>query len=249
MHLPHEILDEIFSYLPLDDNQDQRSLRDCSLVAKSWTSACRRRLFETVEIREKALLSWWYNILPTNHGLLRHVRSLSYITDGHPGYRVDLLRDYLPSFYQLQHLSLSCMHVSSRDVEIFSAFRHTLSRLSFAHSSVTVGALVTLINYFPSLNRLDLEHVSHKMHGEPVPAPSRPIIRELHISNPLPDSRGIFDQLAKLGFVFDKVVVDGCSWQRRLSIFSRITGTVGVNARHIGLHIFQPCAHIARARF
>ena len=50
MRLPQELLDEILSYLPLDDEWDEQSLRNCSLVAKSWVDPMRRRPFKTVEI-------------------------------------------------------------------------------------------------------------------------------------------------------------------------------------------------------
>ena len=259
MNLPHELLDEILSYLPLDNNQDRWSLQNYSLVAKSWVGPCQRRLFETVEIREETLQSWRDTILPTDNGLLQHVRSLSYITDyvvgrgdGHLRYCVDVFRDYLLSFYQLQHPSLSFMSISSdisREVKIFSAFRHTLLRFSLDYCDITISALLTLINYFPSLDRLDLKYVSRKVDGELAPPPSRPLIRELHISELDRGGLGIFDQLSELGPAFDKVVIDG---QSRVGLYtlSHVTGALGVNARHVGL--LQPllsCTYCTRAHF
>jgi len=42
MNLPQELLDEILSYLPPDDREGKRPLRNYSLVAKSWVNPSRR---------------------------------------------------------------------------------------------------------------------------------------------------------------------------------------------------------------
>lgn len=81
MHLPQELLEEILSYLPLDDEQDEQSLRNCSVVARSWVNPSRRRLFKMVGIRNEGIQLWLANVPSTNEGLLQHVRSFSYIID------------------------------------------------------------------------------------------------------------------------------------------------------------------------
>ena len=241
MSLPEELIDEIISYIPLCDKW---SLRGCSQVAKSWTNSSRRRLFETVEIQETAFRSWLDTIPPANTELLRHVRSLSYITTAAPWsdrqvkHRIDVLRDYLPSFRRLQHLTLSSMHIPSdisRQIEIFSAFRHSLSRLSLHYCTVTISALVALINYFPSLNRLDLRHITHEADGKPAFPLCRPLIRKLHISSFRDRGLGILDQLSELGLVPEELIIMGWSAKTALHILSRIVDSLGVNVKRLRL--------------
>ena len=242
LNLPHELLDEILSYLQSDGEQDQQSLRNCSLVAKSWTNPCRRRLFEMVEIREAKLQSWLDNIPPANDGLLQHIRSLSYVTGAGEwaleGHRVNVLRDYFLSFRQLQHLTLSCMRIPSdlsEQVEIFSAFRHILSRLSVGYCSVATSALIALLNYFSKLDRLGLTYLLRDVDVKPAPPLSRLSMRELHISEfPFHQhALHIFEELPELGPLFDEIIVGGL--QVPLSALSRTIGALGVNVRRLGL--------------
>ena len=240
MSLPHELLDEILGYLSLDDKQDQQSLRNYSLVAKSWTNPSRRHLFKTVEIGEATLQSWLDTIPPANVELLQHVRSLSYLVTTiarqrgwRPMRHIDVLRDYLPSFHQLQHLSLSLMHIPSdifRRVEMFSAFQHTLSRLSLKHCDVTISALVTLINCFSNLDRLDLSQLLYYVDDELASSLSRPLIRELHASGFHEDHLGILDQLSELEPAFEELDLEIL-----LLALSGAADFLGVKAKRIRL--------------
>jgi hypothetical protein len=216
------------------------------LVAKSWINPSRRRLFKTVEIRETTLQSWLDNIPPANDGLLQHVRSLSYITDSGAEHnalfpcehRVDVLRDYFPSLRRLRHLSLSSMHLPSsipQEAEMFPAFRHTLSRLSLDYFMVTISALVTLINYFPNLNRLDLSRLFHKVDGEPAPPLSRPLIGQLHVSEFHQDILDLLDQLSELGSVlFDEIILTEYP-RTRVRTLERIVNAAGAGVKRLRL--------------
>jgi len=240
MGLPQELLDEILNYLPSDNRQGRRSLQNYSLIAKSWVNPSRRRLFKAVEIQERDLQRWLDSIPPANEGLLQHVRSLSYVTETRarrknlpPGCRIDVLQDYLPFFQQLQHLSLSSMHIPSdvsHQVEMFSAFRHTLSRLAFHHCRVTINALVALIDYFPSLDHLDLGRPLYSVDDEPVVPLSRLLISKLHISDCHGDDLDLLDRLSGHGLAFGEIVVDYVS-QLHLQTLGRIVDALGVNTK------------------
>jgi len=245
MSLPQELLDKILSHLHSDDKRDEhRTLRNCSLVAKSWVHPARRRLFKTVEIREKNLQSWLDSIPPANEGLLQHIRSLSYVTEiallqaatARPTYCA--LQAYLPSLPQLQHLSLCFMKIPSgisRQIEMFSAFRHTLLRLSFCYCTVAIGALGTLLNYFPSLNHLNLANVFwNEVDATPVPPLSHPLIEELCISGFDENHFGLLNQLSKLGLVFGEVVLDRYQMGRPRTL-ERAVNAVGINAKRLRL--------------
>ena len=174
MSLPPELLDEIFSYLPLD--YCKRPLRECSLVSKSWLEPSRRRLFSSVSINSFTYQPWLDNISPENIGLLRHVRSLTYSTepygrlDNPPG--VYNLRDYFPSFRQLTTLTLWCMEIEETipdHLEIFSAFQYTLLSLSLDDVSITWSAFVALVGCFPRLRRLKIKETDFEADDGPVP--------------------------------------------------------------------------------
>ena len=75
MNLPQEVLDEIFSHLP---SNNKRSLRSCSLVSKSSLEPAYRLLFASISFEATAYQSWLNNISPTNTGLLRCARPLTY---------------------------------------------------------------------------------------------------------------------------------------------------------------------------
>ena len=258
MSLSHELFEAILGFLSLDDKQGQQSLRNCSLVAKSWVNPSRRYLFKTVEIQETTCKSWLDTISPVNDELLQHVRSLSYIADNtawrhnlRSDHCANVLRDYLPSFHKLQHLSLSSMHIRSgvsRHIEVFSAFRHTLSQLTLKYCNVTISALVALINYFSSLDRLNLCCLFHQVDGEPLCPRSHSLIRKLHISDFHGDGHDILDQLSELGPAFDELVIDGSS-KILLPTLNHIVASLGVNVKRLRLlQTFLVCTYITRVR-
>jgi len=239
MDLPQELLDKILSHLPPYDERDERTLRNCCLVAKSWVHPARRLLFETVELQEKNLQSWLDSIPTTNEGLLQHVRSLSCITNiGNLEYRIDMIQDYFPSLCQLRHLSLSSVHLPldfSQQVEVFSAFKYTLLRLSLNYCEVTISALVTLISCFPNLNHLDLTHLlRHKMDTKIAPPLSRPRVGKLYIAEFYGDLLGLLDQLSELGLAFDEIVVGGRSGVTTYAL-SRIVNAMGKTVKRLRL--------------
>ena len=176
-------------------------------------------------------------VRPANDELLQHVRSLPYIVDNtawrynfRPDHRIDVLRDYLLSFHKLQHLPLPSVHIQSgvpRHVEIFSAFRQTLSQSTLKYRNVT-------ISYFSNLDCLNLRRLFHKVDGEPLCPRFCSLIRKLHISDSHEDGHGILNQLSELGPAFHELVIDGSS-QILLPTLSRIVASLGVNIKRLRL--------------
>jgi len=135
------------------------------------------------------------------------------------------------------------MHIPSdisQRIEIFSAFRHTLSSFSITRCNITISALVTLINYFSNLNRLDLNLLLHEVDGEPPSSLSRPLIRYLHISDPRKDDLGILNQLSELGLVVNKLFIGTWSPSPPRA-FSLIADSLGINAKCIRLFRSSEC--------
>jgi len=214
MSLPLELIDEIVNNLPPDEPQ---TLRNCSLVAKSWVHRSQKRLFETVRISRSTRSSWVGSISPANLELLRHVRSFAYILDHtawlrFPAYRTDSLGDYLPSLRNLESLVLSSMDLQSdisQQVENFSAFRHTLSSISLWECRISPGALVTVVNYFPNLVNLQLRASTQAADHEPVPPLLRPLRGRLSVQKLRDHHLPVLDRLSDLPPELDELVLGG----------------------------------------
>jgi len=186
MRLPQELVDEILNYLPLNDKEDYRPLRNCSLVAKSWTNSSRRHLFETVVIRKANRHLWLDKISPSNVDLLQHIRSL-FLSGSEPlglpalskyDSDIDDLYTYFPSFRRLHTIDLCEMHISSDipgRIEMFSACQQSLSSLIFAAVSLPWYSLIALIDYFPNLRYLELGSMSFEDTNRKTPPLSRPL--------------------------------------------------------------------------
>ena len=140
MNLPRELLGETLNHLFSDHGQ---SLRSCSLVSKSWRGFSQRLLFTHTSINDDTYESFLNTISPTNPAL-RHVRSLTYFTlkfgeDG-PNRHAYALQDHLPSFFQLQSLTLQYVDVGPTILErlhLFPAFQDTISSLVIMEVSIT----------------------------------------------------------------------------------------------------------------
>ena len=179
MDLPQELIDEIIDQIPLTD---QQSLRNCSLVAKSWVHSSRRRIFRTVDVAGATDLRLWLDkISPANVEILQHVRSLTcFIADtpGIPYQSANLLRDYSPSFRHLERLTFQARFLPSLaqiGTLTYPAFQHTVSHLCLQCCGLEASRLVTLVNYFPNLAHLDLVDLYHTVDTQPTPPFSRPL--------------------------------------------------------------------------
>jgi len=183
MSLPQELIEEILSYLTSRDKQDQQSLRNCSLVAKSWINPSRRRLFKTVVIRKRDYQSWLDKISPSNTELLRHVRSFYFSGSGPwelaPFTRfTEDLYVYFPSLRRLRTIRLSGAHISSdipERIEMFSPCQQALSSLIFTDVSFPWRSFIVLIDYFPNLRNLELSSLFFKDDNMNPPPLSRPL--------------------------------------------------------------------------
>jgi len=76
MPLPVELIDEVLSHLP---SNDEESLRSCSVVAEPWLGPSQSRFFVFVFISPETYQPLLDSISPKNTGLLRHLRSLVYV--------------------------------------------------------------------------------------------------------------------------------------------------------------------------
>ena len=213
MHLPTELIEEILSHIPSDDEE---SLRSCALIAKSWLDPCRRYLFESVCIETDTYQSWLGNISPTNAELLHHVRELMYaIRDNkswHPSYRIgNDLRDYLPSFHRLQRLTFCLVDIEPTipdHANLFFAFQHTLLSLTLVRVSITWNGFVTLLGYFPNLNDLEIREVEFEVGTHPTPQLPRALRGRLFIRCGREwDPEPFIDRFTELKLEYEELVI------------------------------------------
>jgi len=250
MDLPPELLDEIISHVPSND----KTLRNCSLVARPWVYPSQKRIFKVIDIwRNSHLKSWLEAISPTNVDVLRHVCSLtckipSTLDSLHPP--IDLLRDYSPSFRQLERLTFfTGILPSPAQIGTYSAFQHTLSHLSLWCCSVTATGLVILVNYFPNLTHLELADLSCMVDGQPTPPFFRPLQKLTITEFCTEDGLDFLDQLMGLRPQCDEVSIgvfrDSCpslaqhvingveASIQRLNLESHLEGAFSAPKRHI----------------
>ena len=240
--LPQELLDEIIGHIPLHDKQ---SLRNCSLVAKSWMYPSRRSLFEAVIVVPQAKFwSWIKCISPNNAELLQNVRTLHCLIEISPCVRtghIFFLRNYFPSLPLLRHLFLFSGNLQSvTQIGVPLAFQHTLKYLSLRGCRTTIATLVTLINYFPNLDHLELHNLFQESGRQPTPPLSR-ALQKLSVSEPdTRDDLGILDQLLGLQPQFDEVVIEINSFFAPL-LPQRVIDGVGASVKRLEIDTCFEC--------
>ena len=235
--LPQELLAKIIGHL----SPHAPSLRNCSLVAKSWLYPSQSHLFHSVNVQGLyALRSWQTIISPANTELLQHVRSLhctiTYLSNS-PLSRancVEFLTEYSPSLRQLKRLSLALGHISSlNQLGTPSAFQHTLAGLSLVDCDVTINILATLVNYFYNLVDLHLCGLNYVVNDQPSPPLSRPL-RKLTVANfYYRCDLTLIDQLSGLQPQCDEVTI--WSFLPSPSLAQRVINGVEASVRYLHL--------------
>ena len=205
MDLPPELLDDILIYL----RHDAQALRNCSLVAKTWTYSSQKLLYAHVSITPSTYRRWQEIASPTSAELLRHVHSLTCrLFDS----LYDFRDDYLKSFHCLQELNMYQVHnIDSNTVNLFPAFRNTLSSLSLFHVSLTLDAFIKLLGYFSNLKKLHLYNPTFDTEHLTAPPPSSTSPRgTLSLYRLSPESMDIFLRgVCGLELEYDELVICG----------------------------------------
>lgn len=236
MDLPPELIGEIISHLPL---YDRRTLRSCSLIARSWVYHAQKRLFETVVITRWTHHGWVRGIPPGNLELLDHVRSFEYSFPYREGpyrsYGINSLVDYLLSFHKLKRLILSTEGLEldlPQSVKIFSAFRCSLSSLTLS-CPLSSRTVITFVNCFPNLVDLKLHAIVTIADCKPVPPLSQPLRGKLSVIQFAPYDWEIFDRLSNPSPELDELVISGFS--RESKSHNRIVASYAGSIRYLRL--------------
>ena len=201
--LPQEIFYQIISYLSLDDKE---SLRNCSLVARSWRRASQRRLFESAKIPLGNLGSW---LRGSVYGLSRYTRQLTcykekVVTPWPTEESLGILSEF-----QLEHLTLcSAIVLFPLQIDSFSVFKQSLSSMTLSGCDVKKSVLVSLIEYFPKLERLCLEELFCSSRYEENPLSlSRDPLKKLRINKGPGESLELLQELSEMGLRSDEVAL------------------------------------------
>ena len=203
MTLPPEILDEILEHIPVGDvDGERRTLIACALVATWWTAPSQRRLSSSVAIHDHNYQKGMDGLVLSGlkPHLLGFVHSLTHRRGPlRTGYEIqDLPKDsgnYHLALRNLRSLTLCNTRFKRIDEGLrtcFSAFRETLTYLSFDTVVVSFSAFVTLADYFPNIRTLLLHSIVHEDHGEPIPPLSRPLRGKVHVHHSRIPCLGIF---------------------------------------------------------
>ena len=145
MALLPELIDEILTYL----QDDERTLKNCSLIAKSWAYPSQKLLYAQVYLTPENDRMGREDVSPRSEELLQHVRIL-HCRGFHPLY--SFLGDYFGSLHRLEHLTLcGLIHIETGITNLFLAFQTTLSSLSLGSLLITWGAIINVVDYFPNL--------------------------------------------------------------------------------------------------
>lgn len=155
---PQELVDEV-----IDNLDNPRDLRACSLVSSKWLERSRRRLFANVSLNTWNFRKWRRNIPPGPNGISAYVRSLSLrqarsIISLEPETLMGIM-DHLTSFRGLKSLILQDVNFDDLFdepslAECFGHFGASVNSL-YLHGILTdMSTLLFFVNLFPSLNHL-----------------------------------------------------------------------------------------------
>ena len=147
--VPKELVDEILDHLA----GDMRTLRSCSLVAKSWISPSRRLLFSALLLDTDRILAWNKTFPSPENSPARHVRELTISFEQTTP--IDFA-DRMPYFSNVQQLSLSGLLPTDPGFtsKALGQLPPTIRSVTFTLRKVLTVDLVSVIRQLLNLNDL-----------------------------------------------------------------------------------------------
>ena len=155
---PQELVDEV-----IDNLNNPRDLRACSLVSSKWLERSKRRLFASVALNTWNFDQWRRNVTPGPNGVSAYVRSLTLrqarsIVSLEPETLMGIM-DHLTSFRRLKTLLLH--DVNFDDLfdgeslsQCFGHFGASVKSLQLHGVRTDMRTLLFFIGLFPNLNLL-----------------------------------------------------------------------------------------------
>lgn len=157
---PQEMVDAVVENL---DNP--RDLRACSLVSSKWLAGSRRKLFANVSLNTWNFDKWRRNIPPGPNGISAYVRTLALrqarsIVSLEPETLMTIM-DHLTSFQRLKALLLQDVNFEELFdgpslTQCFGHFARSVRSLHLHCIRTDMDTLLFFINLFPDLNHLTI---------------------------------------------------------------------------------------------
>ena len=94
----------------------------------------------------------------------------------------------------------------------FSAFRETITHLSFESIATSFSAFVTLVDYFPNIKTLGIDWLRLEPDEGPVPVLSRPLRGKLSLYDFRGGSLDFFSRFARLDLEYEELVISWSSF-------------------------------------
>ena len=157
---PQELVDEV-----IDNLNNPRDLRACSLVSSQWLERSRRRLFATVALNTWNFDQWRKNITPGPNGISAYVRSLTLrqarsIVSLEPETLMEIM-GHLTSFQRLKALVLQDANFDDLFdgpslIRCFGHFGVSVKSLRLHGIKSDMSTMLFFISLFPNLDHLTI---------------------------------------------------------------------------------------------
>ncbi|KAF9647023.1 hypothetical protein BDM02DRAFT_3117744 [Thelephora ganbajun] len=157
---PQELVDEV-----IDNLNNPRDLRACSLVSSKWLERSRRKLFANVALNTWNFDKWQRNIPPGSNGVSAYVRSLTLrqaqsIISLEPETLMGIM-DHLTSFRRLEVLLLHDVNFDDLFdgpslIRCFGHFGISAKSLHLHGIRTDISTMLFFVSLFPNLDHLTI---------------------------------------------------------------------------------------------
>lgn len=183
---PQELVDEV-----IDNLNNARDLRVCSLVSSKWLERSRRKLFANVALNTWNFDQWRRNITPGPTGVSAYVRSLTLrqarsIVSLEPETLIGIM-DHLMSFQRLKTLLLQDVNFDDLfdGQSLFQCFGHfgaSVKSLQLHGIRTNMSTLLFFVGLFPNLDHLGVGSPILSIGGTEAPMRAPPLRGTLRLS-------------------------------------------------------------------
>ena len=184
--IPQELVDEV-----IDNLDNPRDLRACSLVSSGWVERSRRRLFADVALNTWNFGKWQKNIPPGSDGISAYVRSLTLrqarsIVSLEPDTLMGIM-DHLTSFRRLKVLFLQDANFDDLFdepslIQCFGHFGDSVKSLHLHGIRTDMSTMLFFINLFQNLDHLTISSPILSSGETEVPKGALPLRGTLQLS-------------------------------------------------------------------